>query len=373
MKHYLLTLMVLAGYFTMANHLAGGSLSYTSLGNNQYQLSLTLYRDCNCINCADFGSWEFITIFNSSGLVYAQPAIAYPGKQYITTNYTDSCAYTPGICMEKAVYDTILTLPNAAFYTITYQRCCWGNITNLSPDQGLTLSTKLITNNNPPVFDSIIPVYARVNRPFTFPFPATNVDGDTIRYSICSVWNGADPVCVDPSPNSSPNCPTAPPPPPYTNALLTSGFSTSNPTNFPSDSGNLTIDTTTGLLSVTPNTVGRFVIGICATEYRNDTAIGETKQVFLLTVLPCNTPTAIAPIESDDILIYPNPATEFVQVKNYQQPTQITVRDLQGRLLQIITPESKTATINIQQYAKGTYVVGIHSESGSINKRLIIE
>ena len=64
----------------------------------------------------------------------------------------------------------------------------------------------------------------------------------------------------------------------------------------------LTIDSITGLLTGTPNTVGQFVVGVCVSQYRNGQLITTTLRDFQFNVAQCNSP--VADIPSADI----NPA-----------------------------------------------------------------
>jgi hypothetical protein len=54
--------------------------------------------------------------------------------------------------------------------------------------------------------------------------------------------------------------------------------------------------------------------------------------------------------------IFPNPASDVVTIKNnFGKPTQATLYDLTGRVLQNITIENNNTSINVQNYPNGIY------------------
>jgi hypothetical protein len=73
MKRHLLIIIAFLCYLLTASntlsaaHLVGGELSYTCLGDDNYHVELTIYRDCNCTGCAQFDDPAHITIFDGEG------------------------------------------------------------------------------------------------------------------------------------------------------------------------------------------------------------------------------------------------------------------------------------------------------------------
>jgi len=64
MKKLILFLFLsIAVFQVQARHIIGGVMTYTCLGGGDYEFILTLYRDCNCTNCADFDSIAAIGIY----------------------------------------------------------------------------------------------------------------------------------------------------------------------------------------------------------------------------------------------------------------------------------------------------------------------
>ena len=101
---------------------------YEHLGGDQYEVFLVIYRDCGPTNT------------NGTGFDLAANIAAYEGFQLhqqvqspingdveqIDLQSGNPCAQLPpGVCVERAVYSAIFTLPaSSESYTIVHQRCC---------------------------------------------------------------------------------------------------------------------------------------------------------------------------------------------------------------------------------------------------------
>ena len=298
-----------AAFAGKCSHLVGGELFYNCLGNNQYQVTLKLYRDCNCAgaNCAPYGNPEYIAIFNAAGNLVQQVPMYFPGSDTLHPTLSNPCMIQPDVCVEEADYTATVTLPPATGgYDIVYQRCCRTiALLNLAQigglGQGATYVSHvpdpaLATCNSAPHFNSLPPMYLCVNAPLSIDYSATDPDGDSLVYSLCDPYSGASATCPDPAPNGGGgNCPTAPPSPPYSYAVYNNPYSSANFTNNPPDANDLTINPQTGLLSGTPNTVGIFDITVCVSEYRNGQLLSVLRRDFQFSVAQCNIPIAAIP------------------------------------------------------------------------------
>jgi hypothetical protein len=100
----------------------------------------------------------------------------------------------------------------------------------------------------------------------------------------------------------------------------------------------------------------------------------------------CNEPLmtgASCPLSIEDqklastISIYPNPTTGQFYIKTGASINleKIVIYDLHGRLISNIdlSNNSKTKTINLSGASKGLYFVNIHSDTGMITKKIILE
>lgn len=278
-------LCVLISHKAFSTHIVGGEMNYRYLGNNIYRISLTVYRDCfNGIppfdNPASVGIFDALsfTLVREKRLILGQIDTVPP-----TIN--SPCFIPPtNICYERTTYvDTLFLPPSSGGYYLAYQRCC-RNVTILNiilPDAtGATYDARIsgtafFAQNSNPVFTNWPPPFICAGLPFVFDHSATDLEGDSIVYELCNPLNGADTINPRPQP---PNTPPYDPvffQPPYSLGNMLGG----NP--------QLSIDPFTGLLTCTPNTVGQFVIGVCAREFRGGILVGYTRRDFQLNVVPC--------------------------------------------------------------------------------------
>lgn len=299
MKFFVGLIFVFLTCFGHASHIVGGDIYYDHLGGNSYRINLTLYRDC-ASSGAQFDDPLYLTIFyGNSNLTYQTIMLAFPGSQNVPVVFNNPCATAPsGICIEKATYTTVVSLPPVqGGYTVSYQRCCRGpNVTNLQipEDTGLTLTTHIpgsetgFTVNSSPRFTNYPPIVICNNDDLIFNHSATDPDGDQLVYSLVTPYHGGS--SSDPQPNPIPA-------PPYSNVIWQPGYSANNPLG---PGATIQIDPVTGVLTASPNLQGLFVVGICVQEYRNGVLIGRTVRDFLFRVINCNiTMQAIVPEQED--------------------------------------------------------------------------
>lgn len=276
-----------------ATHIVGGELTYECLGNNDYRITLKVYRDC-FNGQAPFDDPAPLGIYDGSGNLFTTLDLVFPGSANVPPLLISPCLIPPGnVCVEEAIYQGTINLPPSPNgYTLVYQRCCRnGTISNLiNPnDVGSTYTasipgTSTALCNSSPTFNNFPPIFLCANVPINFDHSATDADGDQLIYSLCSPYDGGS------SNNPTPNPPD---PPPYLNVPFSPPYSGSNPLG-----GNpqLSIDPQSGLLTGTPNTIGQFVVGICVEEYRNGVLLGITRRDFQFNIVTCQ--AAIASIPS---------------------------------------------------------------------------
>jgi gliding motility-associated-like protein len=298
MKKILLLLMTVYAFYANASHIIGGDIYYDYLGNNQYKFYITLYRDCNSTG-AEFDNPMKLTIYKADGSMFLNLDVPFPGSQFVPIPFDNPCATPPNnLCVEKAVYTITVNLPPIpGGYDVSYQRCCRGpNITNLiAPDDtGLTLTTHVpgsetgFTNNSSPRFTYYPPMLLCANEQKTINHSATDPDGDQLVYSLVTPFSGA---------NSTNPMPSQAPAPPYFPVQWSSGFGAANPLG---PGSAISINSTTGIITVNPNMIGLFVVGVRVQEYRNGVLVGQTVRDFLFRVFNCNiTLQAILPIQED--------------------------------------------------------------------------
>jgi hypothetical protein len=129
-KLYFLLLFIFPGLAALANHITGGEMYYTLIGqsggNFTYHVTLKLYRDC-ASSGAQLDASAPISIFSikSGASVWAN---SVNKDSTVTLNLTnpDPCiSNPPPVCYEVGYYSFNVTLAGSEQgYTIAYQRCC---------------------------------------------------------------------------------------------------------------------------------------------------------------------------------------------------------------------------------------------------------
>jgi gliding motility-associated-like protein len=282
-----------------SEHLIGGELYYTCLGNNQYQLTLKIYRDCFSLG-APFDANAVLTIFNANnGTVLNN---SWSGFTSMTLPIVGSgpCFIPPtNVCVQEGIYQRVVTLPPiAGGYTITHQRCCRNNsILNLDNPgaQGNTYTIQIpgtpIDCNSSPRFTNFPPLAVCVNEALVFDHSATDPDGDELVYELCDPFVGGTPLQPAPNPGE---------PPPYQVVNWGPGFSALNPIIA---STPFSIDPVTGVLTGTPSQLGQYVVGVCVSEYRNGVLLSTNRRDFQFNIVACNPQVTavpgLAPVSQD--------------------------------------------------------------------------
>jgi len=279
-------LFFLSSFQLSATHIIGGSLTYEYLGNDNYLVKLEVLRDCyNGSPNAWFDDPASIGIFNTDNTLVNELLI--PLDPTINDTITLSpenivCIYDPSICIHRTFYEEVVNLPFVeGGYQLAYQRCCRSqSITNLMLplESGMTFHTSINTEveNNSPQWDKDVPFGIYVGVPFVYDGSASDIDGDSIVYSLVAPTNGVDQDTPMPQPPSSP---------PFGFSIFSEGFSTENMLggDYP-----LTIDSLTGEMTAIPAFSGLFQIAYQAEEYREGILISTIRREFTFAVTPAN-------------------------------------------------------------------------------------
>jgi len=302
--YFFLLFMLTAQLEAVAKHIIGGVMYYEFVrqtGNKiTYKIVLKMYRDCKPeLNKADFdgltGEIKALgTVYRGSELTPVEVIdFGRPVIRKIESDAGNKClVLPPGICVEEGVYSATVELPvSTSSYHISYQRCCRNNsISNIvTPgDVGATFTVEITSlaqslHNSSPQFVKFPAIAICANFPIQFDHAASDIDGDSLVYSLCApfVGGGNDDMgnsgCYVVAPQ--PDCP-----PPYSEVVFRSPYTPANPLG-----GNpvLTIDARNGFLSGTPNVTGQFVVGIMVREYRNGKLLSEVRRDFQFNVTSC--------------------------------------------------------------------------------------
>src|SRR4030095_4156134 len=175
------------------------------LGNDIYQVKLTVRRDCfQGASDAQFDDPASIGIFDMTTGQLITDLIGYPdGQLLINFNADDTlneilvsdCSVISGdVCVHTTMYIANIVLPfRVTGYTLAYQRCCRNftldNIVNPLLT-GMTLSADLsgpaqLTCNSSPQFGPYPGIYICANKEIHYDHHAVDLEGDSLVYSIC--------------------------------------------------------------------------------------------------------------------------------------------------------------------------------------------
>lgn len=221
--------------------------------------------------------------------------IKYPNPKCAQVNDIDIYYTTlfQDVYLDPAIYN------DSQGYYIAFDRCCrpvdLNNITN-SKDISLAVLLEfppVSTNNSSPVFiTKTIGEYICKDKLFKSNFGATDADGDELRYSLVNPLSGYTSLTLENG--SGPYFDIIPRP---NRRIVTwaNGYDIDNqiPGNPP-----LTVNSTTGEISVLATEAGLYSFAILCEEYRNGGKIGSTIRDFTITVIDCPDETLPKPIIS---------------------------------------------------------------------------
>lgn len=316
---FLICLVFLSFGDLSAKHIVGGIVTYRCLGINvnntaTFEITVLIYRDlygqgAEFDDPAEFGlyrgsgsSWSHIQTYNER----------VQEENTIDIDRSNPCLVVPGnIGVEegKYVFEITVDISTTDSYQIVYQRCCRNNTINniITPeDTGAAYSVEISPEaqrecDSSATFDDFPPVVICADQLLEFDHGATDLDGDQISYTFCDPIaaggirgiNGTGANECDGITPSPANCP--PPHPPVT-WKVAQGFNTTTPLG-----NSITINAATGEIRGVPTVPGQYVVGVCATSFRNGVEIGKIFRDFQFNVTPCEV-AVHASIAADEIL-----------------------------------------------------------------------
>ncbi len=314
MRKFILLLLWTISTQAYAKHIIGGELTYECLGNGNYRFTMTMYRDCSCVDCATLENGIIVSTYLGSGAVpFLETTInMLPGYPQNVNPPTFDCFTPPPVCVETGVYQWEVNLPlSNQSYHVVYQRCCRNETISNIVNPGdvcasfyieITPDAQALCNNSP-TFDEFPPTIICVGLPLLFDHSATDVDGDQLVYTLCppleggGIDGGPDNPGGDPSSCTgiSPTPPCAPPFDPVTYVVPAFSFT------FPlGGSPVVTINSTTGQITGTPNVQGQYVVGVCVSEYRNGELLSVLQRDFQFNVSICED-LIVAQVAADSV------------------------------------------------------------------------
>lgn len=283
-----------------AEHIIGGEIYYECVGEGSYLFTMKLFRDCNSTG-ANFDEPGHFGVFNGNNQLLEIVQASVFDVQSINTSVASPCmVIPPDVCVEEGTYTFTVNVPDLNDnYTVVYQRCCRnGTIQNLvNPGaQGSSIAVNIppyqeVGCNSSPSFNNFPPPVLCNMEQLEFDHSATDLDGDSLAYSLCSPFVGGTQANPLPLPPTNP---------PYNEVTWGGAYTAGNP--LPGDPG-LEIDPVTGLLTGVPTVQGQYVIGVCVEEWRDGTLLSVNIRDFQFNVAFCEPPSQalITEPEIDDL------------------------------------------------------------------------
>jgi hypothetical protein len=275
---FLLVALLLGGRSAQASHMAGADLTYEYIGNGQYRVVYTLYRDCAGIPAP---TSAFMTMSSAACNNFSQSvtlnAVAGTGQEisYACPGTLTTCQGGTAPGFQQWEYEAIVTLPaQCPDWTFQVSDCCRNapitTITN--PDSySLYIEAKLnntVVDNTSPTFTNVPVTFLCIGQDNYYNHGVIDAEGDSLAYFFIP-------------PRDAQN----------DNLAYEPGYSIANPiTSSPA----VSIDPVTGDIFTHPTATEIGVIAVLILEYRNGVLIGSVMRDLQVYTVQCNNtlPTA---------------------------------------------------------------------------------
>jgi hypothetical protein len=264
---------------SFATHADGADLTYSCIGTNQYQLSLTVYRDCNGINIPGHQTISWLGTCGSGSITLTRTSIV--DITPLAPFAASPCNGGSGLGREAHTYSAAVTLfPGCTDITFSHRLCCRINfastITGSDPLYVDAFIDSVGSCNNSPFFLNHPLFFNCTNNSILYNPGVVDFDGDSLVFSLVDALQ---------SDSSTVN--------------YVSGY---DGVNFLGTNVPVNIDPNTGILTFTPTNVEVAYVCIRIDEYRNGVHIGYIKRDIVYHVIACtNTPPILSGIDSTTI------------------------------------------------------------------------
>ena len=276
--------LVLAVFFihhinSYATHSESADLTYKCLGGNQYQFTLSFYRDCapgaaaapgsvtiNCLSVSCNKNFN-VTLNPVPGTgIEVSPLCASASSQC-----TNAASPNPGV--QQFIYQGTVTLPAACNdWVFGFTQCCRnGAITTINTPLSDNVYVEAHLDNlnfpcdNSPTFSTLPIPFVCVNQTYCFSHGATDIDGDSLSYSL-----------ITPKIN-----PTA-------TVTYIAPYTATQPL---ASTPLVTFNSATGDICMTPTVLQRTVLAVLVQEWRNGQLVGSVIRDMQVAIFPCSNTT----------------------------------------------------------------------------------
>jgi hypothetical protein len=255
---------------TQASHIVGGEVWYQWISGNTYQVGLNLYRDCGGLTPPATVNVSYDGCGVSGSILLSQTGAPVTVTAICQSSIANSsCNGGSLYSIQRITYSGTVTLPFAcSFWVFSYDECCRTNLSNISSPNSTDMYYKAILNNvaapqnNSARFNTVPTTIIPVNATSNLDWSAYDADGDSLVYMFTSALRG-----------------------PGQQVVYLPSYSASQPFSAALPTG---IDSTNGIITVTPNIVQNPTVSIKVNEYRNGTLIGTVYRDLMVSVYPNN-------------------------------------------------------------------------------------
>lgn len=260
--------------FQKANgtHIMGSDISFRCLGGNNYQVVVTVYRDCSGVQPATSILVDVTSNCGTTTLTCDTVAeLSAVEVSQLCPSVSSTCAggSLPGVQMWTYV-GNITIQPGCGLYTFSYTDCCRNTSNNLvdpaPPSLGFgvqaTLNSNLVSCDDAPTFTSLPVPYFCLNQSVNYSHGAVDTDGDSLVYTLTTPLDDLGGLQTYQGTYSA----TSP-----------------MPTN-----GGFGFDPLSGQMTFVPTQQGVYVVDVLVSEYRNGVLIGTTMRDIQIVIINCN-------------------------------------------------------------------------------------
>lgn len=261
-----------------ASHAQSADITYRCLGGNQYQISLSFYRDCAGVNAPNTAKVNISSASCGQNLTATLNPIPGTGIDVapICSQYATQCSggTYPGV--QEYIYRGTITLPSQCTdWVFSFSLCCRnasiGTIVNPA-SENIYVEARLNNLNFPcnssPTFSNAPIPFVCVGQPYCFNNGSADMDGDSLSYTLITPYTSANTVVT------------------YNASYSASQPLTSSPL--------VTFNAATGDMCMSPTQIQVTVFAILVQEWRNGLLIGSVMRDIQLRTITCsnNNPSA---------------------------------------------------------------------------------
>jgi gliding motility-associated-like protein len=285
-------LLLLSRVTSYATHLAGGEINYEYVGSNQYIVTLKLFMDClnGSTQAIQSDAQAIVSAWNANTNNFITSyTFNRTGPKYLSKSPYKCMTPPRDACVAEYTYTRTITInPGSDGVILAFERCCRNSSIYNVVAPGATGAviwttipgtTKAATNSSP-VFKELPPNYLCVNVPLQFDHSATDADGDSLAYELYTPYDGAS------KNNPRPTAVNTFTRPPFRTIAWSASYNQYN--QIPADPA-MEINARSGIISMTPNQEGMYVVGILVKEFRDGVHIGTTRRDYQFHVRTCRT------------------------------------------------------------------------------------